>query len=200
VAMAVNSILVSILIVNLFIPVLLFSPKVNRWFTRVLLAWGHACKVSPHPNINRISAQNNTLVNTTIRLFIEHGKTWKTKRDGRAFIRTCDPEVSKAVLSTHFDKFSLQPIRYEGEKSFFGNGMLVTDGAQWKTSRTLICPTFDVDHIVNLDRLGPFVDCFMRLLPRDGSTINLLPLLKRLVCLTKGFSTFYAATDCWLRY
>ena len=90
-------------------------------------------------------------------------------------------EVSKAVLSTHFEKFGLQPIRYEGGNSFFGNGMLVTDGHQWKTSRTLIKPTFDIAHIANLGRLGPFVDRFMELLQRDGSTVDLFPLLKRMV-------------------
>lgn len=59
--------------------------------------------------------------------------------------------------------------------------MLVTDGPQWKKSRTLIKPTFDIAHIANLDRLGPFVDRFMELLPRDGSTVDLFPLLKRMV-------------------
>jgi len=84
------------------------------------------------------------------------------------------------VLSTHFEKFGLQPIRYEDGKGFFGNGMLVTDGYQWKRSRALIRPTFDIAHIANLGRLQSHVDRFMGLLPRDGSTIDLFPLLKRL--------------------
>jgi hypothetical protein len=184
--MAFTSISLSILVSILSILILLLPSKFNRWITRSLLAWRHGCKEPPYPNINlddinRTTALNYTFLDTTTQLFNEHGKTYKTVRGGRVFIRTCDPEVSKVVLSTQFEKFGLQPIRYEGGKSFFGNGMLVTDGAQWKTSRRLIRPTFDVAHIANLDRLGPFVDRFMRLLPRDGSTINLLPLLKRLV-------------------
>ncbi|KAF1961218.1 n-alkane-inducible cytochrome P450 [Byssothecium circinans] len=183
--MAISSIPLSILILILSVPVVLLYSKFNRWLTRSLLAWKYGCKEPPRPNINldeinRTSAQNFTFLDTTTRLFNDHGKTYKTRRGGRVFIRTCQPEVSKAVLSTHFEKFGLQPIRYEGGKSFFGNGMLVTDGAQWKTSRALIRPTFDVAHIANLDRLGPFVDRFMGLLPRDGSTVDLFPLFKRL--------------------
>lgn len=189
--MAVGSVPLSILALIFSGLALVLSPTFNRWLTRSLLAWRYGCKEPPRPNINldeinRTSAENYTFLDTTTRLFKEHGKTYKTKRGGRVFIRTCDPEVSKAVLSTHFEKFGLQPIRYEGGKSFFGNGMLVTDGAQWRTSRALIRPTFDVAHIANLDRLGPFVDRFMRLLPRDGSTVDLFPLLKRLVSLVKA--------------
>jgi cytochrome P450 len=184
--MVVNSTQLTILSCLSLLPILVFFTKIRTWASRSLLAWRHGCKEPPHPNINldeisRTSAQNFTSLETTTRLFNEIGKTYKTKRGGRVFLRTCDPEVTKAVLSTQFENFGLQPIRYEGGKSFFGNGMLVTDGAQWKNSRTLIRPTFDVAHIANLDRLGPFVDQFMRLLPRDGSTIDLLPLLKRLV-------------------
>src|SRR5881394_294666 len=93
--------------------------------------------------INRKSAQNQNFLDIATHLFNKHGKTYKTKRAGRVFIRTRDPEVSNAVLSIHFEKFGLQPIRYEDGKGFFGNGMLVTDGYQWKKSRALIRPTFD---------------------------------------------------------
>jgi cytochrome P450 len=184
--MTITSFPLSILIAVLCFPVYLVSSKLNRWLTRRVLARKYGCKEPPRPNldlddINRKSAQNQNFLDTATRLFNEYGKTYKTKRAGRVFIRTSDPEVSKAVLSTHFEKFGLQPIRYERGKSFFGNGMLVTDGPQWKKSRALIRPTFDIAHIANLDRLGRHVDRFMGLLPRDGSTIDLLPLLKRLV-------------------
>jgi cytochrome P450 len=166
--------------------VYLILAKVHRWITRCVISWKHGAREPPYPKIdldriNRESAQNHSLLETATNLFWEHGKTYKTKRNGRVMIRTCDPEVSKAVLSTNFENFGLQPTRYEDGNSFFGNGMLVTDGPQWKTSRTLIKPTFDIAHIANLDRLGPFVDQFMELLPRDGSTFDLFPLLKRMV-------------------
>lgn len=117
----------------------------------------------------------------TERLFQEHGNTFKTITEGKVLIKTRDPEVSKAVYTTFFDKFGLQPIRYEGGKGFFGDGILVTDGAQWKRSRTLIRPAFDIAHIANFNRLDRHVSRFLEILPQDGSTIDLLPLFKRLV-------------------
>ena len=184
---------VPLTIVVLLVSAYFFLPWAKKSLTRYVLVWKHGAKEPPHPDIdmdriNRESAQNHTFLETETKLFWEHGKTYKTKRDGKVKIRTCDPEVFKAVLSTHFENFGLQPIRYEGGKSFFGNGMLVMDGPQWKTSRMLIRPTFDVAHIANLGRLGPFVDRFMELLPRDGSTVDLFPLLKRMV---RESSRFY---------
>ena len=180
------------LVAILIVAVYLLLPSIYKRLTRYSLTWKHGCKEPPRPqidldSINRDSAQNSSSLKTATRLFWKYGKTYKTKRNGRTMIRTCDPKVFKAVLSTQFENFGLQPIRYEGGKSFFGNGMLVMDGPQWKTSRTLIRPTFDVAHIANLGRLGPFVDRLMNLLPRNGSTVDLFPLLKRMVSVLNQF-------------
>jgi len=162
-------------------------PRVSRRLSRRTLVRKHGCKEPPHlslglDQINKQAAIDHKFLETTTRLFDEHGKTYKAIRAGRTMIRTCDPEVSKAVLSTHFENFGMQPIRYEEGKGFFGNGMLVTDGSQWKHSRALIRPTFDIAHVANFDRLSGHVARFTDLLPRDRSTVDLFPLLKRLVC------------------
>lgn len=161
-------------------------PGIARWLVRQTLARKNGCVELPHlpldlDKINKQVAQQHRFLETTTRLFYEYGKTYKAIRAGRTIIRTCDPEVSKAVLSTHFEHFGMQPIRYEDGKGFFGNGMLVVDGPQWKHSRTLIRPTFDIAHVANFDRLEGHVVHFMKLLPRDGMTVDLFPLLKRLV-------------------
>jgi cytochrome P450 len=161
-------------------------PKVARWLSRRALIRKHQCREPPRlpfdlAVINQKAAEEHKLLETTTRLFNEHGKTYKVRRSGRTIIRTCDPDVFKAVLSTQFENFGMQPIRYENGKGFFGNGMLVTDGHQWKHSRALIRPVFDIAHVVNFDRLSTHVGRFVQLLPRDGATIDLYPLLKRLV-------------------
>jgi hypothetical protein len=40
--------------------------------------------------------------------------------------------------------------------------MLVTDGPQWKLSRSIIRPAFDIAHVVNLGRLRVHVEQFMQ--------------------------------------
>jgi cytochrome P450 len=161
-------------------------PRVARWLSRRALIRKHQCREPPRlpfnlAVINQKAAEEHKLLETTTRLFNEYGKTYKAQRSGRTIIRTCDPDVFKAVLSTQFENFGMQPIRYEDGKGFFGNGMLVTDGHQWKHSRALIRPVFDIAHVVNFDRLSTHVERFMRLLPRNEATIDLFPLLKRLV-------------------
>jgi hypothetical protein len=164
----------------------IFVPRVARWLSRRALVRKHQCKEPPQlpldlAEINQKAAKEHRFLETTTRLFNEYGKTYKARRAGRTIIRTCDPEVFKAVLSTHFENFGMQPIRYEDGKGFFGNGMLVTDGAQWKHSRALIRPVFDIAHVVNFGRLSTHVERFMQLIPRDGATIDIFPVLKRLV-------------------
>ena len=114
-------------------------------------------------------------------LFEANGKTFKAKSFGATVITTMDPEISKAVLSKSFDNFGMQPLRYEVAKNLWGNGIVVVDGPAWAHARALIRSSFEIVHIANFDRLVRHVDRFMDLIPRDGSTVDLLPLFKRLV-------------------
>ena len=69
-----------------------------------------------------------------------------------------------------------------GEAPFWGNGIIVVDGPDWKHGRALIRSSFDIAHVANLGPLRKHVERFMGLLlRRDGGTVNLLPLRKRLV-------------------
>ncbi|KUJ20857.1 cytochrome P450 [Mollisia scopiformis] len=55
-------------------------------------------------------------------------------------------------------------------------------GEKWAIRRKLIKPSFDVIHIANLDNrsLGRHVERLMDLIPRDTSTVDLMPLFRRL--------------------
>jgi cytochrome P450 monooxygenase len=115
------------------------------------------------------------------RMFDEQGKTFVAKQFGSTIIRTIDPEVSKAVHATYFANFGLQPLRYDVAKNLFGNGIIVVDGPHWQHGRALIRSSFDVAHISNFDRLHRFTEQLMNLLPNDGSTVDLMPLFRRLI-------------------
>ncbi|KAF1955638.1 cytochrome P450 [Byssothecium circinans] len=110
-----------------------------------------------------------------------YGKTFTTNNFGTTVFHTIDSEVSKAVFSTHVAKFGLQPLRYETAKHLWGNGIIVVDGVHWQRGRALIRASFDVVHIANFERLRKLTDVFLRLLPTDGATIDLMPLFKRLI-------------------
>jgi hypothetical protein len=114
--------------------------------------------------------------------FAKYGKTFQTNNFGTILFETIDPEVSKAVHSTHSANFGLQPLRYETAKHLWGNGIVVVDGEEWKRGRALIRASFDVVHVANFQRLRRHTETLFALLPQDGSTVDLMPLFKRLVC------------------
>ena len=126
--------------------------------------------------------KTSTFLSFATSLHTQHGKTFKCNVLGTPTYRTTDPSVSKAVFATHASRFGLQPLRYHVAKHFWGNGIIVVDGEHWKHGRALMRGSFEVVHLRNFERLGRHVDVFMGLLPGKGETVDLMPLVKRLVC------------------
>ncbi|KAF2110444.1 cytochrome P450 [Lophiotrema nucula] len=189
--MAFLAVFSTLLVFSVFIAAHSFVPKIKRWHLRRTAYVRHGCQHPPsypHKNpygfdlmeLSKEAYQAHRYLDFTGALFARYGKTYQIKQSGKTIIRTADPEVCKAIYATHFENFGLQPIRYEGGKGFFGNGILVTDGQRWKRSRALLRPAFDVAHVANFERLEKHVSRFLKLLPRDGSTVDLMPGLKRL--------------------
>jgi hypothetical protein len=115
-------------------------------------------------------------------LFEKYGKTYETNRLGTRIIKTMDPEITKLTHATYFDHFGVEKIR-SGAEYLWGDGITVVEGEKWAKRRKLIKPTFDVAHIANLENRGlsRHVENLMLLIPRDGSTVDLMPLFRRLV-------------------
>ena len=108
-------------------------------------------------------------------------KTFTTKSFGSNTYHTIDPEVVKNYQSIYFSNFGIEPLRYHLAENLWGNGIVVADGQKWASARSFIRSSFDVVHTANIERLEYHVDKFMALIPRDGTTIDLIPLFKRLV-------------------
>ena len=108
-------------------------------------------------------------------------KTFVSKSFGSTTYNTIDPEVAKHYQSIYFKDFGIEPLRYHLAKNLWGNGIVVADGQRWAAARTFIRSSFDVVHTANIERLEYHVEKMMGLIPRDGSTIDLMPLFKRLV-------------------
>ncbi|KAI0015401.1 cytochrome P450 [Xylariomycetidae sp. FL0641] len=115
------------------------------------------------------------------RLFQTYGKTYRAHPQGTPTIKTMDPEITKYVHATYFDHFGVENIR-TGIEYLWGDGITVVDGERWAARRRLIKPAFDVAHLANLENrsLAGHVAKFMDLIPRDASTVDLMPLFRRL--------------------
>lgn len=126
--------------------------------------------------------EEHNFLDFNTKLFDQYGKTFQaTRLGGGRVIKTMDPLLTKYVHATYFDHFGVENIR-SGAEYLWGDGITVVDGDKWAARRKLIKPSFDVAHVANLQNrsLAQHVERFMTLVPRDGSTVDLMPLLRRL--------------------
>ena len=92
-----------------------------------------------------------------------------------------DPQNIQTVLSQHFKKFGVQPMRLHVGEPFIGKGVFSTDGDYWSHSRDLIRPMFAKAQIADFAALDIHLDRMMDKIPRDRSTVDLQALLKFMV-------------------
>lgn len=114
------------------------------------------------------------------RLFQENGKTFTANVFGSKWIYTMELENIQTVV-TSIDNFGMGTMRQGVGAQFVGFGVVTTDGAVWEHSRALIKPIFARKQIANLHSFGTHVTYMIDLIPRDGSTVDLQMLIKRLV-------------------
>lgn len=114
------------------------------------------------------------------KIFERLGRTWEERLAEKRIFNTIDPKNIQHVLATGFNDF-----KKIGQKSSFrnllGSGIFLSNGTKWKLSRSLIKPTFAKTEISDLDSFGKHAKQFITLLPRDGKTVDVQPLMKKLV-------------------
>ena len=119
------------------------------------------------------------------RLYLEqyqnYGKTWEENLAGTKVINSMEPENFQQVASLSFQDYGKLAMRNKALSPFLGNGIFSQDGALWKHSRDLIKRLFTRAELSDIDSFKVHVNRFLNLIPRDGSTVDLHPLLLKLV-------------------
>lgn len=119
------------------------------------------------------------------RLYLEqyqvYGKTWEENLAGTKVINSMEPANFQQVASLSFQDYGKLAMRNKALSPFLGNGIFSQDGASWRRSRDLIKPLFVRAELSDIDSFEVHVDRFLSLIPRDGSTVDLHPLLLKLV-------------------
>jgi hypothetical protein len=110
-------------------------------------------------------------------------KTFEAKFCGTRMIFSSQDENMKAMSTSNWKDFGVQPIRQDNGalKPLGTNGASITDGELWEYSRNLIKPYFNRADYSDLSRLGVHVDRLLAKVPTDGSTVDLQPLFRRWV-------------------
>jgi cytochrome P450 monooxygenase len=95
-------------------------------------------------------------------------KTFTINFLGTRVIHTIEPENMKAMSAVNWRDFGVAPMRNAGRASmpFAHHGVNTTDGLLWEFSRSL---------------LEKHTDNLLALIPTDGSTFDMQPLLQRWV-------------------
>ncbi|KAL4809103.1 cytochrome P450 [Aspergillus unguis] len=111
----------------------------------------------------------------------QHPKTFSTKFLGTRQIYTIEPENLKAMTALVWRDFGISPLRRFRNYGhpFADKGVNTVDGEDWVFSRFLIKPFFNRDVYTSTERLRPYADHFLQLLPPDGQTFNVQPYLQR---------------------
>ena len=125
--------------------------------------------------------------------FYLHGKTFGERFFDTKIINTMESANIQQVAALSFQEWG-KPSRDASSFLFLGRGIFSEDGVFWKHSRNLIKPLFARSVISDVNSLGVFVDRLFELIPRDGSTFDIQPLLHKLV-----FKPFYHCNKL-LRY
>ncbi|GAW18019.1 hypothetical protein ANO14919_074880 [Xylariales sp. No.14919] len=108
-------------------------------------------------------------------------KTFKVKFLGKRQIFTKDPENLKHMVAVVNKNFGISPLRrYKNiGYPFADKGVNTTDGEDWAFSRFLIKPFFYREVYTDVERIRRYTDEMFTLLPPDGETFNMQPLLQR---------------------
>jgi cytochrome P450 monooxygenase len=154
----------------------------------------HGCQEPPkYPHTDKIfgsdlfrknaeAAKKHGLLDRWTSRYRQHGETFTAIFQGSAAICTVDPTNLQAITTTNFKDYGVQPMRRAATLPFLGEGVFTMDGPFWEHSRALIRPTFSMTNIANLPTFELNLQKFFKLLPSDGSTVDLKPLLCKLVC------------------
>jgi cytochrome P450 len=88
---------------------------------------------------------------------------------------TINPKNIRAINLSK--DFGVAPMRLPAMEYFCGQGFITTDGDVWRDARKALKPSFDLHNISNMSTLKKEVDALLDKLPKDGSTVDLQPLL-----------------------
>lgn len=116
-----------------------------------------------------------------------YGKTFEELFFDTKVINTIEPANIQQVAILSWQDWGKVASRNTSSAPVLGNGIFSQDGAAWKRSRELIRPTFLRSEIADFGTLGTYTDRLLELLPGDGSTTDVQPLLHRFVLYSRSY-------------
>ncbi|CAI7671322.1 unnamed protein product [Penicillium discolor] len=105
-----------------------------------------------------------------------YGPTFKARVANRNLIFTVEPKNIQTALALKFKDFGIGSARINALRPFMGQGIFGVDGSKWEHARALLRPNFSRIQINDTELYESHVAELIDRIPRDGSTVDLLPL------------------------
>lgn len=119
------------------------------------------------------NSRNRKILTAGRARFEKYGYTFSSVMGFVHIVATTEPENVKAILATRFNDFDLGTRREKAFRPLLGYGIFCTDGARGEHSRALLRPSFVRSRVADFDMLEIHVKKLLRLIPRDGSVVDL---------------------------
>ncbi|KAF5868071.1 putative cytochrome p450 alkane hydroxylase protein [Botrytis fragariae] len=123
---------------------------------------------------------NGSMLATVEGLFTTHGKTFQSNSWVTTVINTMDPLVIQKVLANSSEKFGVAPSRIPVVEPLMHDGIFTADGQSWAYHRSVAKQIFFGVGFSVIPSLEKHANRLLELIPRDGSTVDIQPLLKRI--------------------
>jgi cytochrome P450 len=124
------------------------------------------------------AAKESRLLERALNNYNKFGNTMGTKLFRQKLILTIEPQNVKTILSLRFKDFGIGN-REKTLGPLLGQGIFTMDGAFWSHSRAMIRPNFARDQVADLESFERHIQDLWKLIPRDGSTLDLQELFFR---------------------
>jgi cytochrome P450 len=116
-------------------------------------------------------------------MFTNIGPTFGIVMMGHTLTMTNEPANVQAILAKQFDDFEIGESRSKGSQQMLGHGILNSDGASWEKGRAMLRPSFVKSQVGDLDLFERNFNNLTRVVPADGSTVDIQEWLSRFVSL-----------------
>ncbi|KAK1573006.1 cytochrome P450 alkane hydroxylase [Colletotrichum navitas] len=125
--------------------------------------------------------RNNHYLDLLIKRHNKFGRTFSFDLFGSTTISTCDPDVLKCALSSHFKDFSNGDLRAKSVAPLLGRGILAADGEEWHHQRALIRPSFARAQATDLSIFERHATQLIRAIERKGCNVDIQELVQQMI-------------------
>ena len=129
----------------------------------------------------------------------KYGCTFTINQFGNTTFHTSNPHNIRTAFDTASQDWHVGPARLRAMEPLCGRGFLTSDGENWAMYRNMLRPLFTKSNVDDLSAFSKFVDELLITLPRDGTTIDLAPVIDDFVR-RKHLCCYLDSTNRWNKF